>query len=163
MLAGVVTIGNPFPRHGGFDAVVKNIIQWAQETPPPRAAKWSTISASGGQADAVRSVSTFQTGGWTSKVDMISTPPRLFSQTAETSPLWSETSAKRRIRRETTRIFRVHCGKAKRDCASRIPLPSGAAARCTRGVQVEGADKLTTTHPLATTGTRRTVASIPDV
>ena len=33
MLAGVVTIGNPFPRHGGFDAVVKNIIQWAQETP----------------------------------------------------------------------------------------------------------------------------------
>ena len=48
----------------------------------------STISASGGHADAVRWVSTFQTGGWTSKVDMILIRTTPFSQRAEPSPFW---------------------------------------------------------------------------
>ena len=42
----------------------------------------AAISTSGGQGRAVLWVSTFQTGGWTSKVDMISTTPTLFSQRA---------------------------------------------------------------------------------
>ena len=84
--------------------------------------EWSTISASGGQADAVRWVSPFQKGGGvTSKGDMILTPTTLFSRRAEPSPLWFGTFPKRRIRRGTTRISRVRCEKAKRGCASRVP------------------------------------------
>ncbi len=40
--------------------------------------------------------------------------------------MWSGTSPKRCIRRGTTRISRVRCGKAKRGCASRVPpRPAG--------------------------------------
>ena len=70
---------------------------------------------------------------------MLLTPTTPFSQRAEHSPLWLETFTKRRIRRGTTRISRVRCEKAMRGCASRVPLPPGAAARRTRGVLVEGA------------------------
>ena len=63
-------------------------------------------------------------------------PATPLSQRAEPSPLWSETSPKCPIRRGTTRIPRVGCGKAKRDCASRAPPPLGATARRTRGVLV---------------------------
>ena len=63
-------------------------------------------------------------------------PATPLSQRAEPSPLWSETSPKCPIRRGTTRIPRVGCGKAKRGSASRA-LPSlGATARRTRGVLV---------------------------
>ena len=53
---------------------------------------------------------------------MISTPTTPFSQRAESSPLWSETFTKRRIRRGTIRISRIRCDKAKRGCALRVPL-----------------------------------------
>ena len=33
MLAGVVTIGKPFPHHGGFNAAIKKIAQWEQDDP----------------------------------------------------------------------------------------------------------------------------------
>ena len=59
------------------------------------------------------------------------TPTTLFSQRAPPSPLWSGTSPKRRIRRGTTRISRVGCGKAKRGCASRVP-PRPARRRAAR-------------------------------
>ena len=58
------------------------------------------------------------------------------SQRAAPSPLWCGTFPKRRTRRGTTRISRVGCGKAKRSCASRVPLPPDATARRTRGVLV---------------------------
>ena len=61
------------------------------------------------------------------------------SQRAEPSPLWFGTFPKRRIRRRTTGVSRVRCGKAKRGCASRVPPSPGATARRTRGVLVEGA------------------------
>ena len=70
---------------------------------------------------------------------MLLTTTTLHSQRAEHSPLWLETFTKRRIRRGTTRISRVRCEEAMRGCASRVPLPPGAAARRTRGVLVEGA------------------------
>ena len=35
MLAGVVTIGKPFPRHGGFYAAIKKILQRERENPVP--------------------------------------------------------------------------------------------------------------------------------
>ncbi len=50
-----------------------------------------------------------------------STTTTPLSQRAEPSPLWLRILPKRRIRRGTTRISRVRCGKAKRDCASRVP------------------------------------------
>ena len=70
---------------------------------------------------------------------MLLTTTTLFSQRAERFPLWLETFTKRRIRRGRTSIFRVRCEEAMRGCASRVPLPSGAAARRTRGEKVEGA------------------------
>ena len=73
---------------------------------------------------------------------MLLTTTTLFSQRAEHSPLWLETFTKRRIRRGRTSIFRVRCEEAMRGCASRVPLPPGAAARRTRGVLVEGATPL---------------------
>ena len=81
----------------------------------------STISASGGHADAVRWVSPFQTGGRTSKGDMIliCTTPLLRGRSS--SSLWLATFTKRRTRRGTTRIPRDRCGEAKRGCASHVP------------------------------------------
>ena len=70
---------------------------------------------------------------------MLLTPTTLFSQRAESLPLWLETFTKRRIRRGRTSIFRVRCEEAMRGCASRVPLPPGAVARRTRGERVEGA------------------------
>ena len=64
----------------------------------------------------------FRRWGWTSKVDMISTTPTLFSQRAEPSPLWSETSPKRCVRHRTTEISRVLCDKVKRGCGLPVPL-----------------------------------------
>ena len=61
------------------------------------------------------------------------------SQRAEPSPLWFRTFRERRIGRGTTRISRVPCEKAKRGCASRVPLPPGLAACRARGVLVERA------------------------
>ena len=66
----------------------------------------------------------------------------LLSQRAEPSPLWWGTSPKHRIRRGTTRISLVGCGKAKRGCASRIPPSPDPTARRTRRVLVEGATPL---------------------
>ena len=73
---------------------------------------------------------------------MLLSTTTLFSQRAEASPLWLRVFPKRRIRRGRTSIFRVRCEKAMRGCASRVPLPPGAAARRTRGVLVEGATPL---------------------
>ena len=70
---------------------------------------------------------------------MFSATTTLLSLGAEPSPLWLETSPKGRIRCGTTPIPRVGCGKAKRGCASRFPLPPGVTARRTRGVLVERA------------------------
>ena len=70
---------------------------------------------------------------------MLLTTTTPFSQRAAPSPLWFGTFPKRRIRRGTTGISRVRYGKAKRGCASRVPLSPGAPARRTRGVLVEGA------------------------
>ena len=67
------------------------------------------------------------------------TTTTLHSQRWEPSPLWFGIFPKRRIRRETTSIFRVQCEKAMRGCASRVPPSPGAPARRTRGVLVEGA------------------------
>ena len=50
------------------------------------------------------------------------------SQRAEPSPSWYGTFPKRRIRRGTTGISRVRCGKAKRGCASRVPRSLGVTA-----------------------------------
>ena len=50
------------------------------------------------------------------------------------------TSPKRSTGRGTTPIPRVRCGKAKRGCASRVPLPRTAAARCTRRGAGGGSD-----------------------
>ena len=58
------------------------------------------------------------------------------SQRAEPSPVWFRTFRERPIGRGTTRISRVPCDKAKRGCASRVPLPPGVTARRTRGVLV---------------------------
>ena len=96
----------------------------------------TTISAFGGHSDAAVWVSPFQKGGVTSKGDIIVTPTTLFSQRAEPSPLWLRTSPKPSIRRGTTRISGVRCGKAKRGCASRVPLTPGVTARRTGGVLV---------------------------
>ena len=74
--------------------------------------------------------------GGTSKGDMLLTPTTPFSQRAEPSLLWSGTFPKPRIRRGTTRISRVGCDKAKRVCASRVPLPPGVTARRTGGEKV---------------------------
>lgn len=60
--------------------------------------------------------------GGTSKVDMISTTPTLFSQRAEPPPLWSQVSPKHLIRRGATRISTVGCGNATRGYASRVPV-----------------------------------------
>ena len=76
------------------------------------------------------------------------------------SPLWLRTSPKRRIRPGTTRISRVRCGKAKRGCASRVP--GGKAIEPARRPE-PGSGKADRSSPTATTGTRRTVASTPDV
>ena len=148
---------------------------------------------------------------------MIRTPP--LSQRAEPPPLWLATFPKRRIRRGTTRISRVRYGKAKRGCASRVPLawrngaphergaggesdphffgagaprgrtkvaakvaalcppcrevalstviPGGKAIEPARrpepGTAEPGSGKADRSSPTATTGTRRTVASTPDV
>ncbi len=81
----------------------------------------------------------FRRGGVTSRGDMLLTTTTLFSQRAESLPLWLETFTKRRIRRGRTSIFRVRCEEAMRGCASRVPLPPGAVARRTRGERVEGA------------------------
>ena len=70
---------------------------------------------------------------------MLLTTTTLFSQRAEPFPLWLEIFTKRRIRCGKTSIFHVRCERAMRGCASRVPLPPGAAARRTRGVLVEGA------------------------
>ena len=75
-------------------------------------------------------------GGWRSNMAAILLGTTPVSQRAEPSPLWCGTFPKRRTRRGTTRISRVRCGKAKRSCASRVPLPPGAKARRTRGVLV---------------------------
>ena len=75
-------------------------------------------------------------GGWRSNMAAILLGTTPVSQRAEPSPLWCGTFPKRRTRRGTTRISRVRCGKAKRSCASRVPLPPGATARRTRGVLV---------------------------
>ena len=60
-------------------------------------------------------------GGWRSNMaaTLLRTTP--VSQRAEPSSLWWGTSPKRRIRRGTTQIARVGCGKAKRGYASRVP------------------------------------------
>ena len=60
-------------------------------------------------------------GGWQSNMAAILLPATPLSQRAEPSPLWCGTFPARLIRRGTTRITRVGCGKAKRGCASRIP------------------------------------------
>ena len=73
---------------------------------------------------------------------MLLTTTTPFSQRADPPPLWFGTFPKRRMGRGITRIFRVPCDKAKRGCASRVPLPPGATARRTRGVLVEGATPL---------------------
>ena len=70
---------------------------------------------------------------------MLLTTTTLLSQRAESSPSWLRVLPKRGIGRGITSIFRVLCDKAKRGCASRVPLPHGAPARRTRGVLVEGA------------------------
>jgi hypothetical protein len=57
-------------------------------------------------------------------------PTTPFSQRAEPSPLWLETSPKRRIRRGTTRMTRVRCERAQ--CVRRPPSP-GASWRRTGG------------------------------
>ena len=72
-------------------------------------------------------------------METILLPTTPFSQRAKPSPLWFGTFPKRRIRRGTTRISRVGCEKAKRGCASRVPLSPGETARRTRGVLVERA------------------------
>ena len=81
----------------------------------------------------------FRGGGVTLRGDMLLTTTTPFSQRAEPSPLRFGTFPKRRIRRRRTSIFRVRYGKAKRGCASRVPLSPGAPARRARGVLVEGA------------------------
>ena len=70
------------------------------------------------------------------KGDMIVTPTTYLSQRAEPSPLWLRTLRERPIGRGTKRISCVRCGKAKRGCASRVPLPPGVTARRTGGVLV---------------------------
>ena len=60
-------------------------------------------------------------------------------QRAKPSPLWLGIFPKRRTERGTTRISRVPCEKAKRGCASRVPLPPGVTACRARGVLVERA------------------------
>ena len=59
--------------------------------------------------------------------------PQRFSLRGRPSLLWFGTFPKRRIRRWTTRISHVCCGKAKRGCASRVPPSPGVVARRTRG------------------------------
>ena len=70
------------------------------------------------------------------KGDMLVTPATPFSQRAEPSLLWFETFPKPRTGRGTTRISRVGCDKAKRGCASRVPLLPGVTARRTGGEKV---------------------------
>ena len=67
------------------------------------------------------------------------TTTTLLSQRAESSPSWLRVLPKRGIGRGITSIFRVLCDKAKRGCASHVPLSPGAPARRTTGVLVEGA------------------------
>ena len=73
---------------------------------------------------------------------MLMTTTTFFSQRAEPLPLWLETFTKRRIRGGRASILGVRCEEAMGGCASRVPLPPGAAARRTRGVLVEGAPPL---------------------
>ena len=96
-------------------------------------------SVSGGHADAVRWVSTFQRGGWTSKVDMILTPTTPFSQRAQPAPLWCAAFPKLRMGRGLTRI--------PRPSAARLQLARPRFGRTVRraapeGVLVEGATPL---------------------
>ena len=66
---------------------------------------------------------------------MIVTPTTLFSQRAEPAPLWLSASLKRCIRRGTTRISRVLCGKRSEAGPRVSPFP-GLTARRTGGVLV---------------------------
>ena len=96
----------------------------------------ATFSASRGCSHGVAEVGHLQMGGSPPRWPTFRASTTPFSQRAEPSPLWLGTLPKRRIRRGTTRISRVRCEKAKRGCASRVPLPPGATARRTRGVLV---------------------------
>ncbi len=51
-------------------------------------------------------------GGWRTNIAAILSRTTPFSQRAKFSPLWLETSPRRRIRQGTTRIARDRCGKA---------------------------------------------------
>ena len=101
-------------RHDGLGVVMEKIVQWEQENPASNGRKMIDDFRLRGQADAVRRTATFQTGGWRSNMAAILLRKTLLSQRAEPSPVWLETFPKRRIRRGTTRISRVGCGKAKR-------------------------------------------------
>ena len=121
---------------GGFDVVMEEVVQREQENPASNARKMiDDFRLAGSRTWRRRGGPPAKRGGpprWPT-----SRPPTTrLSQRAEPSPLWSRTSTKPRIRRGTTRIPRVGWGKAKRGCASRVPLPPGATARRTGGVLV---------------------------
>ena len=107
---------------------------------PPTAQDRSTISASGGHADAVVLVDHSQKGVGPLKWSTFPATTTLLSERARASPLWFGTFPKRRIRRGITRISRVPCEKAMRGFASRVPASHGASARRAGGGGSGGSD-----------------------
>ena len=69
--------------------------------------------------------------------------------------MWLETFPKRRTGRGTTRISRVPCDKAKRGCASRVPLPARR-----NGVPCEGGAGGESDPPFFAAGTPRGRAKV---
>ena len=121
----------PFPVHAGMN--------WSKKQVHPNGRGMIDDFRHWGSRRCRRKVSALQTWGRTPGPDMSSATTTPLSERAESSPLWSKASPKRSTGRGTTRISRVRYGKAKRGCASRVPLPRAAAARRTGGVLVVGA------------------------
>ena len=113
-------------RHGGIDAVVERVLQVEEQSASTDGPGMIDDFRLWGSLRCRQMGVPLSEGGVTLKGDMIVTPTTPFPQRAEPSPLWWGTFAKRRTGRRTTRISGVRYGKAKRGCASRVPILPGA-------------------------------------
>ena len=89
-----------------------------------RVGKSSTISAFGGRSDAVVEVDHLQRGSGPPEWSTFRANPRLLSQRAKSSPLWSRLFPGIRIGRGLARIARLLWGKAP--CGSGFACPPPA-------------------------------------
>ncbi len=110
-------------RYGGLNPALRKIAQLAQESP---------VSNGRGMIDDFHLWGSrrCRRKGGPQEWPTFSPPATGLSERAEPSPLWSVAYPKRRTGRGTARISRVRCGKARRDCPSRVPRRRGALEGC---------------------------------